>query len=146
MAEDVFDYRTDNSQLNVDENVISHLQEIHPATMSEYNEGNGPAVWILVIPTTLDVMNRFLNKEISEKELYELTPMHVQYEAIYLCSAMVLEEYRGKGIAKRLTVEAIESIRKDHPIESLFVWAFSKEGESLAEKVADMVELPLKKR
>lgn len=146
MAEDVFDYRTDKSQLNVDENVISHLQEIHPATMSEYDDGNGPAVWILVIPTTLDLMNRFLKKEISEKELYELTPMNVPYEAIYLCSAMVLEEYRGKGIAKRLTIEAIESIRKDHPIESLFVWAFSKEGESLAEKVADMVELPLKKR
>jgi predicted GNAT family acetyltransferase len=146
MAEDVFDYRTDNSQLNVDKNVISHLQEIHPATMSEYNEGNGPAVWILVIPTTLDVMNRFLNKEISEKELYELTPVNVPYEAIYLCSAMVLEEYRGKGIAKRLTVEAIESIRKDHPIQSLFVWAFSKEGESLAENVAEMVGLPLKKR
>ncbi len=73
MAENVFDYRTDNSQLNVDENVISHLQEIHPATMSEYNEGNGPAVWILVIPTTLDVMNRFLNKEISEKR-FDIKP------------------------------------------------------------------------
>lgn len=146
MAEDVFDYRTDNSQLNVDKNVISHLKEIDPATMSEYGDGNGPVVWILIIPTTLDLMNQFLNKEITEKELYELTPMHVQYEAIYLCSAMVLEEYRGKGIAKRLTVEAIESIRKDHPIQSLFVWAFSKEGESLAEKVADIVGLPLRKK
>jgi predicted GNAT family acetyltransferase len=146
MAEDVFDYRTDNSQLNVDKNVISHLKEIDPATMSEYGDGNGPVVWILIIPTTLDLMNQFLNKEITEKELYELTPMHVQYEAIYLCSAMVLEEYRGKGIAKRLTVEAIESIRKDHPIQSLFVWAFSKEGESLAEKVSELVRLPLRKK
>jgi hypothetical protein len=55
-------------------------------------------------------------------------------------------QHRGKGIAKQLIIDAIGSIKKEHPIKVLFVWAFSKEGESLAEKVAVETGLPLKKR
>ena len=146
LAEDVFAARTDPNQLDVNNRVIEHLQKIHPATMSEYDDGNGPVAWILGIPTTLELMNKFLEHKISEKELYELTPLNTKYEAVYLCSALVLEEYRGKGIAKKLAIEAIERIKKDHPIKALFVWAFSKEGEALAEKVAGITQLPLKKR
>ena len=91
-------------------------------------------------------MCRFIAKKISEKELYELTPLITSYEALYLCSAMVLEEYRGKGIAKQLTLGAIESIQKDHPIRTLFVWAFTIEGEGLSEKLSTYTGLPLEKR
>jgi len=146
LAEDVFATRTDPNQLAVDDEVIKRLQSIHSATLSEFDDGNGPVAWILSIPTTTDLMTKFLQKDISEKELYELTPINGPYEAIYLCSALVLEEYRCKGIAKQLTTEAIENIKKDHPIKVLFVWAFSKEGASLAEKVAVETGLPLKKR
>lgn len=146
LAEDTFAHRTDSNQLSVDEDVLIRLHRIHPATVSEYDDGNGPVVWILVIPTTIDLMTRFLESKISEKELYELTPLKANYEALYLCSAMVLPEFRGKGIAKKLTVQAIESIKKDHPIKSLFVWAFSKEGDGLAENVAGITELTLRKK
>jgi hypothetical protein len=91
-------------------------------------------------------MNKFINKEISERELYELTPLNTKYEAIYLCSALLLEEFRGKGIAQRLGVSAIENIKIDHPIKALFFWSFSKEGEKLAEKVSSLIGLPLYNR
>jgi len=146
MAEDVFAYRTDTNQLSVNEQVIEKLQQLHPATMSEYNEGNGPVVWILIFPTTTDLMNQFLEEKISEKELFELTPINTSYDALYLCSAMVLPEYRRKGIAKKLTLEAIVKIRKGHPIKNLFVWPFSKEGEMLADKIAIITGLPIQKR
>jgi len=143
LAETVFDSKSDPNQLDVDENVIKHLQLIHPATMSEYNDGNGPVVWILLIPTTQSLMKLFLENNISEKELYELTPLDISYDAIYLCSAMVLEEYRRKGIATTLTIEAITSIQKNHLIKNLFVWPFAKEGQLLAEKIAAAIKLPL---
>ena len=146
LADTAFSVRTDPTQLSVEQNVIERLQKIHPSTMSDFDDGNGPVVWILVIPTTSSLMHRFINKEISEKELFELTPLDIQYDTIYLCSAMVLEEYRGKGLAKNLTMEAIENIRKEYPIKTLFVWAFSREGEALAEKIAVLTDLPLKKR
>jgi ribosomal protein S18 acetylase RimI-like enzyme len=145
LAEDVFAAKNDPDQLDVDETVISHLQKIHPYSVSEYDDGNGPAAWILLIPTTKGLMDQFLENKISEKELYELTPLNAPYEALYLCSAMVLEEYRRKGIAKRLTLKAIEEIKKDHPIKALFVWAFTKEGELAAEALSEFTGLPLHK-
>jgi hypothetical protein len=146
LSDEVFSSRTDSDQLNVDENVMEHLQLIHPDTLSEYDDGNGPVCWILCIPTTLDLMSKFIDQKISERELYELTPLNSKYEAIYLCSALLLEEFRGKGIAQTLALKAIESIKIDHSIKALFFWAFSKEGEKLAEKVAGLIGLPLYKR
>lgn len=96
--------------------------------------------------TTLELMNQFLENKISEKELFELTPIGVSYKALYLCSAMVLEEYRRKGIAKKLALTAIEKIRKEHNLKALFVWPFSKEGELGSEEVARLTSLPLYKR
>jgi len=145
LAESVFDTKSDPDQLDVDEKVIERLLKIHPSTVSEFDDGNGPVVWILVLPTTSVLMNLFLSKEISEKELFYTTPIEASFDAIYLCSAMVLEEYRGKGLARKMTLDAIESIKKEHPIKNLFVWAFSKEGNGLAERVAQLAQLPLSK-
>ena len=91
-------------------------------------------------------MHQFLSAEITEKELFNLTPLNVPYEAIYLCSALVLDEYRRKGITKQLVLTAIDSIRKNHPLKVAFVWAFSPEGDRAAETIARLAGLPLYKR
>jgi GNAT superfamily N-acetyltransferase len=146
LADEVFAVKSDPTQLDVNQKVLERLHKIHPATVSEYDDGNGPGAWVLLIPTTLDLMNRFLETEISEEALFELTPLNAKYEAIYLCSALVLEEYRRKGITKQLCINAIESIRKEHPLNAAFVWAFSKEGDRAAETIARLAGLPLFKR
>jgi hypothetical protein len=146
LAEEVFAVKNDPEQLDVDQEVINRLQKIHPLAVSAYDDGNGPVAWLLLIPTTHDLMERFLIKEISEKELFNLTPIHTRYDALYLCSALVLEEYRRKGIVRRLALAAIENIRKDHPLKSLFVWPFSKEGDLASENLAKLTSLPLFKR
>lgn len=146
LAEEVFAIQNDPGQLDVNPDVILELLRIHRSTVSEYDDGNGPVAWVLLIPTTSGLMKRFLEKEITEKELFELTPADTAFEALYLCSALVLEEYRRQGIMKRVALEAIENMRKDHPLESLFVWPFSKEGELAAESLARLTSLPLYKR
>jgi len=146
LAEEVFDSKKDSNQLDINPEVMERLLRIHPATISEHDDGNGPVAWMILIPTTTNLRDEFLAQKISEKELFEKTPLDTPYEALYLCSAMVLEEYRRKGIAQKLVTKAIESIRKDHPIKSLFVWAFSKEGDAAAEALAHQISLPLLKR
>lgn len=146
LAEDTFAMNNDPSQLNVDEEVRDRLIRIHPATLSEFRDENGPVAWLLVIPTTLDLMNRFLSKDISEKQLFEMTKHGANYEALYLCSALVLDEYRRKGIIKRLALKAIEEIRRDHPIQCLFAWTFSKEGDLASEALSLLTGLVLLKR
>ena len=91
-------------------------------------------------------MEDFLAGTLPEQGLYERTPMGAVYEAVYLCSAMVLEEYRRTGLAKRMTLEAIERIRRDHPIHALFCWPFTPGGDALAEVVAQETGLPLRLR
>jgi GNAT superfamily N-acetyltransferase len=146
LADEVFEVRSDPDQLDVNEDVLERLRRIHTATVSEYNEGNGPIAWLLLIPTTSELMHRFLDKQISEKQLFELTPPDTSYEALYLCSAMVLEEYRRHGIIRQLALKAIDEIRKDHPLKTLFVWSFTKEGDIAAEALSKAVTLPLLKR
>jgi GNAT superfamily N-acetyltransferase len=146
LAEEVFAVRSDPSQLNVDQDVIGRLLRLHPSTLSEERDAGGPVAWLLLIPTTMTLMNRFLADEINERELFDLTPEDIPYEAIYLCSGLVLEEYRRKGITKKLALEAIAAIRKDHPIRALFSWAFTKEGDRVAEKIAELTGLPLYKK
>lgn len=146
LAEETFAVRNDPSQLNVNQEIITRLRKIHPRTILEYCNENGPVAWVLLIPTTLQLMHRFLKAEISERELFNLTPETAIYDALYLCSALVLEEYRRKGIVRNLVLEAISEIRKDHPLQALFVWPFTREGELAAEAIADAAFLPLYKR
>ncbi|MFE3868008.1 GNAT family N-acetyltransferase [Flavobacterium sp. LS2P90] len=146
LADEVFAVKNNPDQLDVTQEVLERLMRLHPATVSEYDDGNGPVAWVLLFPTTLDLMQQFLDAKISEKELFDRTPLDTEYDALYLCSALVLEEYRRKGIAKRLTLEAIENIRKNHPLKALFVWTFSKEGDLDAEAIARYTSLPLYKR
>ncbi|HLE32860.1 MAG TPA: GNAT family N-acetyltransferase [Bacteroidota bacterium] len=146
LADEFFATKSDSSQLSVTEEDREKLQRLHPATLSQQIEGDGPVAWILLIPTTEDLMEGFLTKGINEQELLNLTPQGAKYDAVYLCSALVLPEFRGKGIAKRVASDAIREIQKSHPIRSLFFWEFSPEGGSLADAVARETGLPVLKR
>lgn len=146
LADEVFAVKNDPQQLDVTEKVIKRLYNIHPATVSEYVDGDGPVAWLLVIPTTSELMSMFISGEISEKKLFELTPTTAIYTALYLCSALVLEEYRRKGIIKQMALDAIQRIRKDYPINALFTWPFTPEGNHTSENIARLTGLTLYKR
>jgi GNAT superfamily N-acetyltransferase len=143
LAEEFFDMKNDPDQLSVDGDSIARLREIHPDTMSEERNEDGPIAWILVIPTTHALMEAFVRREINERELLDRTLPGGVYDSLYLCSALVLPEHRGKGLARRLTSRAISSIRRDHPLTSIFYWSFSTAGDTLAASVAGEFGLPL---
>ncbi len=146
LADEVFGMKQDPTQISVNTKVITRLRKIHPSTITEKSTKNGPIAWILVFPTTKDLMSQFITKKIHEKELLKRTSLRAKYDAVYLCSALVLPEYRRKGLAKRLMCKAIKSIQKQHPIKFLFYWGFSVEGKKLADSVAKNLSLPLYKR
>jgi hypothetical protein len=146
LAEEFFDVKNDPDQISVDEETRARLLAIHPNTMTEVRNEDGPIVWILVIPTTTDLMEQFLARDINEQQLLQKTTPGVQYETAYLCSALVLPEHRGKGMARRCAVQAVQEIQKQHPIKALFAWTFSPEGERLAVSIARKLGLPLRLR
>jgi hypothetical protein len=146
LAEEFFDVKNDPEQISVDEQTRGKLTAIHPRTMSEVRTEEGPIVWILVIPTTSEVMERFLAKTINEKGLLDETSPGGRYEAVYLCSALVLPEHRRKGLARETAVKAVREIAREQPIRELYAWTFSAEGEALAVSIAQDVKLPLQLR
>jgi hypothetical protein len=146
LVNEFFDTRNDPDQISVSAGERKKLEYIHPSTLSERANEDGPIVWILMVPTTHGIMERFISGAITEKQLLEETPIGAPYDAIYLCSASVLPEFRHKGLAKKVTLEAINTIRKDNPIKELFYWPFSDEGRALANAVAQEVGLPLYER
>jgi hypothetical protein len=146
LATEVFDAHNDPEQLDVNEEVIEYLRKVHPACVSELFDGDGPVIWLILIPTTDKLMNDFIEEKISESELLNQTPLNIKYDALYLCSVMVLAEFRQKGLAKKIAFQAIKKIRADHPIKKLFTWNFSEEGSLLAESISKNESLPLFKR
>jgi hypothetical protein len=146
LADEFFGTRRDPTQISVDQKIMTRLKKIHPGTMGEKHTSKGPIAWVLVIPTTNALMKQFIKKRITEQELLVQTPFGIKYETVYLCSALVLPEHRGKGLARRLLVKSLTSIQGEHPIESLFCWPFSTQGKKLAASVAKELHLPLYQR
>ncbi|MCD6012515.1 MAG: GCN5-related N-acetyltransferase (GNAT)-like protein [Flavipsychrobacter sp.] len=146
LVTDFFDTRNDPDQISVTPEEQKKLFAIHPATLSELSNEDGPIVWILMIPTTQIVMERFLSGKISEKQLLERTKLGDTYDAIYLCSASVLPEFQHKGLAKQVALDAINNIQRSHPIRSLFYWPFSDAGKALAISLARTCNMQLFER
>ncbi len=143
LATEFFDVKNDPSQLDIDETVIERLNHIHPSAMGEMRDEHGPVAWTIVFPASRDAMQQFLDGKINESELLELSERDKNYETIYLCSALVLPEYRRKSLAKQLACDSIRAMQKEYPITSLFYWGFSKEGDALSHAIAKEVRLPI---
>ncbi len=146
LVNDAFNTRNDPDQISVTEDEQKKLHLIHPATLSELANEDGPIVWILIIPTTNAIKNSFIKGDITERQLLEETMPGIPFETIYLCSATVLPEFRGKGLAKQVTMDAVKRICDIHPIRSLFYWPFSEGGRMLAESIAALTGLPLEEK
>jgi GNAT superfamily N-acetyltransferase len=146
LAEESFHASEDPSVVSVTDELILRLRRMHPATVGEECDETGPISWVLLLPTSDALIARFLQKEITERQLFALTPDGIEYDALYMSSALVLPEYRRKGIARRLIVKAITAIRRDQAIGRLAYWPFSVEGKLLAESVARECKLPLYER
>ena len=140
---EAFDTRHDPGQISVSEEERELLEKIHPDTLSELANENGPIVWLLLVPTTAATMQQFLARAITEKQLLFQTVPGAAYDAIYLCSASVLPEFRKQGLAKKVAMNAINNIRKAHNIATLYYWPFTTEGRELAVSIARDADLVL---
>jgi predicted acetyltransferase len=95
-------------------------------------------------------MNKFIASKITENELFEGIKDSVDYtnfETIYLCSVVIIPEYRRKGLATKSIIKSIKKIigkRKIRPV--LFYWGFSDAGKKACEKVAKIMELEVKSK
>jgi ribosomal protein S18 acetylase RimI-like enzyme len=146
LIDDVFDTQNDSTQLRFSESDIEKLNSLSPHTLQEASNEDGPFAWISVFPTSLELMNQFLSEQINERQLFDLTNKEDKNDVVYLCSAIVLPEFRNQGLALKLTIQAVEALQLSYPIRVALVWPFSDSGLRLAEKAAEACGLTLQAR
>lgn len=137
ITERFFGTANDPDQMPVNKESLRKLQELHPKSFIYKTDNDEPISWVVVLPTSDELMKKFLDNEINERELLNLTQPQDRYEALYLCSAFTVPEHRGKGYAAALFQEAITQIPHSKDVK-LFAWPFSEEGKQLADKLSSI--------
>lgn len=131
ISEEFFGSATDPEQMPINQSSADKLHSIHADTVVyKFDEENNPIGWVVIVPTSVETMRKFLTKEITERELLDIAVEEKKFEAIYLCGAFVLPEYRRKGYAIELLKEAVRKI-SDGKHLPLYAWVYSPEGEKL---------------
>lgn len=140
ITEDFYGTESDPNQIPVTEESSDKLLSINTDTVLYRTDKNqNPVACVVVIPTSKKTMKKFLNKEITEKELLDIAVSEKKGEALYLCSAFVVPEFRRKGYAIRLLLEAIEKLSNKQQKIPLYYWGYSKEGKGLAQNLSKIV-------
>lgn len=134
IAEEFFGTHQDPDQILISKESHDKLVKLHPSSVLYKLIDDKLVAWIIVVPTTKELMNKFISGEITERELFNLTKPQENYKALYLCAAFVLPEYRRKGYATELLIKAIKDISKNNELQ-LFAWPFSEEGKKVIEKL-----------
>ncbi len=133
-TERYFETAADPEQMQISEWTTKRLLDLHPLALNVWIENGEPISWTTSIPTSRESAERFLRGEINERELTDDVVPHERYEALYLCAAFTIPEYRGKGYATELFAEAIANIPlADDAI--IFAWIWSEEGDRLVKRL-----------
>ena len=103
------------------------------------DEKGEPISWVVLIPTSHDLMQAFVSGTITERQLFDATATETPQEALYLCSALTIPAYRRKGLAMKLMLEAVETFEATGPKE-LFAWPYSPEGEQMIKTMSERLK------
>lgn len=101
-----------------------------------------------IILTSNELADKFLSAEINENDLLLNSRKIKKFDCIYLCSAIILPEFRNKGFifesSKRVIANSIEEFGMQFP--KLFYWPFSNIGEKLSKKIANYFKFEILKK
>ncbi|MDP4012111.1 MAG: GNAT family N-acetyltransferase [Candidatus Nanoarchaeia archaeon] len=150
LAEQEFGMEADPDQIQISEKTYDWIYNHIPDCLNVIKLKGEVIGHTFIIPCSEILMNKFLNKEITENELFEKIKKTVtvkNFETIYLCAAFIKSEFRRQGLASKGMVNSIKKLLSKRDIKpTLFYWAFSEEGKKLATKIAENVDLDLKGR
>jgi hypothetical protein len=106
--------------------------------------------FIFMLPSNKSIMKQFLERNITEARFFDKIKK-IKWigcpEAIYLCAGFIKPKFRRKGLVFTATIKSLNKITENLKHKpTLFYWAYTKEGEKFAEKVASVTGLKLLKR
>jgi len=96
-----------------------------------FKDGDDPIAWSAVLPTSKKDMVDFLDRKLSERDLFEKSIASPSFEALYLFVVVVMPDYRKQGLGISLIKHQIKYFQDKYNIKDFYAWAFSPEGEKL---------------
>lgn len=135
IGEQIFYTEDDDTQSKASvENCIG-ISNVDPYCYVSIKENDKNMAWSIVLPTSIDNMNKFLKGEINEAQLSEASKSNPCFECLYFMAVIVLPEYRKMGLAKFLLKEQIKYFQEKYSIDKFFGWIFTKDGNLLADSM-----------
>jgi hypothetical protein len=135
ISEEIFGTEKDPTQIPITHESGEKLEKLSPNWINYRLDDKGePVSWVVVVPTTREIAEKFLSNEITEKEILDLSSPQDHYSGLYLCAAVTVPEYRRMGLAIKLMQETIESIPTTEDC-LIFAWSYSSEGGMLINKL-----------
>jgi hypothetical protein len=134
------DTNTDYSELWSFENTIKY-----PHAFTLIKEDNRNIGYTLVYPTTIELMEKCMRKEQTEKELSDKILESVTYkncDAIYISASMMIPEKEHKGYALRSIVNTIIDMdaARGNKITEVYFSAFSESTKKLSERAKEFAK------
>lgn len=142
-VETAFNTRQDPHQIQVNASERQKLEDLHPMCLSALEDDDGPWIWALMFPTTVELSHAFINGKIYENQLLCNASKH-DLQSLYLCSVTALPEIRNQGKSYALCLKSTEMLCAEFNIRELLVWPHSPAGLKLAQKLQTALQLPLK--
>lgn len=138
IAEDAFATKNDPSQISIDDKNVLWTRENIPFCWTLILVDTECVGSAAVLPTEKNAMTKFLNGQINENALLQLTQKSEIGSArcLYLSGVSVLPELQKRGLGSQALIHAIEGARKQLPqIQDLYCSLFTDAGKALIQTV-----------
>lgn len=150
LAEKYFGTEKDPEQMPTHKEASLWILEQIPECVNVIKDDGKQVGFTFIIPCNEEIMDKFLNREINERQLYEEVRKKKinskNFTTIYLCSAFVIPEYRRKGLVGNAVMKSIKKIVKTKHIPTLFYDAYSEDGKNVVEVSAKKLKIKVLER
>jgi hypothetical protein len=147
LAEKYFKVSEDPEQMPADHDSSIWLSKNFPESLNTITLNGKLIGYTFILVCSREDMLDFVSKKINERQLWVRVKKNFDrhnFNAMYVCTVIITPKYRRRGIALMALKEHIARItaftRKDVRI---FYWAWSKEGEKLAQAIKNILKIPI---
>ncbi len=146
IAEEVYGTGSDPDQMPITRESAEKLDQLCSGWLeTEFDEAGEPISWAVVMPTQRELAEKFLKKQISERDLLNMTEPAEKYDAVYIASVITVPEHRGKGLGTKVVERALANM----PLTAdaiYLTWPTTKEGEAMLFKRQQSIPIQIHSR
>jgi len=135
----------ENDDVAGEEECSFDISKLFPYALTVIKTDDKIIGYTYILPTTNDLMQRFINGTLNEKKVIQEINKNIRYnncDAAYLAGAVISEEYQNKGYAVRATIDTLLSMDSERgmKIRDIYIWPFTDAMHNMIGKAQTFAE------